>query len=106
MSRSLISSNRRHVNLDIEPVQAPIFGEIGFTAGRDLDSRDPSSGVLTSGVESATGIMSLVELPIVDLYDIRHNNQFKESCESIGIKVTSEGLHDPDKLRNFQERCR
>jgi hypothetical protein len=67
--------------------------------------RDPSSGVLPSGVESATCIASFVELPVVDFYDIWHNNQLEKSCESIGTKVTAEGLHDPNKLGNFQERC-
>jgi hypothetical protein len=79
-------------------VRAPVCGEIGFATGRDLNSRDPSSGVLSSGVESTTRIVSFVELPVVDFDNIWHNDQLKKSCESIGTKVTPEGLHDPNKL--------
>jgi hypothetical protein len=40
MSWSFIPRNRRHVNFDIEPVRAPVFGEDGFAAGRDLNSHN------------------------------------------------------------------
>jgi hypothetical protein len=92
MSWSFIPRNRRHVNLDIEPKRAPIFDEVGFTAGRDLNSRDPSSGVLPSSVESTTCIVSFVELPVVDFNDIWHDDQLKKSRESIGTEVAPEGL--------------
>jgi hypothetical protein len=85
-------------------VRAPVFGEVGFATGRDLNSCDPSSGVLSSGVESTTRIESFVELPVVDFDNIWHNDQLKKSRESIGTKVTPEGLHDPNKLGHFQER--
>jgi hypothetical protein len=105
VSWSFIARNFRHVDLHVEPVRIPIISEVGLAAGSDLNSRNPFSGVLASGVEGAACVLSFVELPVVNFYDIPHNNQFKESCESIGIKVTFGGLHDPDKLRNFQERC-
>jgi hypothetical protein len=49
--------------------------------------------------------MSFVELPVVDFFDIWHNNQLEKPRESVGTKVTAEVLHDPNKLRNFQKRC-
>jgi hypothetical protein len=64
-------------------------------------SRDPFSGVLSSGVESTTRIVSLVELPVIDFDNIWHNDQLKKSHESIGTKVTPEGLHDPNKFGHF-----
>jgi hypothetical protein len=51
-------------------------------------------------------MLSLVELTIVDLNDIWHDDQLKKSGESISSKVAAEGLHDPNKLGNFQERVR
>jgi hypothetical protein len=50
--------------------------------------------------------VSLVELPIVDFDNIRHNDQLKKSRERMDTKVTPEGLHDPNKLGHFQERRR
>jgi hypothetical protein len=57
-------------------------------------------------VESAACIVSLVELTVVDLNDIWHDDQLKKSGESISSKVAAEGLHDPNKLGHFQERVR
>jgi hypothetical protein len=74
MGRSFVPRNCRHVNLDIKPVRAPVFGEVGFATGRDLNSRDPFSSVLTPGVESTTHIVSFVELPTVDFDNIWHND--------------------------------
>jgi hypothetical protein len=48
--------------------------------------------------------MSLVELSVVDLNDIWHDDQLKKSGESISSKVAAKGLHDPNKLGHFQER--
>jgi hypothetical protein len=48
--------------------------------------------------------VSLIELTVVDLNNIWHNNQLKKSDESINSNVAAESLHDPDKLRYFQER--
>jgi hypothetical protein len=47
-----------------------------------------------------------LKVTIVNLNDIRHDNQLEKSGESINPKVAAESLHDPDKLRNFQERVR
>jgi hypothetical protein len=74
MGWSFVSRNLRHVSLDIKPVRAPIVSQVGFAAGRDLNSRDPSSGVLSSGVESTTRIVSFVELPVVDFDNVGHND--------------------------------
>jgi hypothetical protein len=74
MGRSFVSRNLRHVSLDIKLVRAPIVSQIGFATGRDLNSRDPSSGVLSSSVESTTRIVSFVELPAVDFDNVWHND--------------------------------
>jgi hypothetical protein len=102
MSRSFVARNRRHVNFDIEPIRDPVFCEICFAVGCDLNSRDPSSRVLLTSVES-TCIVSFVELTVVDLNNVQHNNQLEESGESINPKVASESPHDPNKLGHFQE---
>jgi hypothetical protein len=52
MSWSIIVRNRRHVHLDIKPVGAPVFRQVRFAAGRDLDSRKPLSRILPAGVEA------------------------------------------------------
>jgi hypothetical protein len=95
--------NRRHVNFDVEPIRAPVFYEICFAAGCDLNSRDPSSRVLSVCVKSTTCIVSFVELTVVDLNNVRHNNKLEESGESISPKVAAESPHDPNKLGHFQE---
>jgi hypothetical protein len=74
MGRSFVSRNLRHVNLDIEPVRAPIVSQVGLAAGRDLNLCDPSSGVLSSSAESTTHIVSFVKLPVVDFDNVRHND--------------------------------
>jgi hypothetical protein len=60
MSWSFIARDCRHVNFDVEPVRAPVFGEIRFAVGRNLNSRDPSSRVFPTSVEGATCIMSFI----------------------------------------------
>jgi hypothetical protein len=74
MGRSFKSRNLRRVSIDIKPVRAPVVSQVSFAAGRDLNSCDPSSGVLLSGVESTTRIVSFVELPVVDLDNVWHND--------------------------------
>jgi hypothetical protein len=106
ISWSFITRNFRHVDLHVEPIRIPIISEVGLAAGSDLNSRNPFSGILAPGVKDAACVLSFVEFPVINFYDIRHDNQFKESCKSIDTKVTAESLHDPSKLRNFQERCR
>jgi hypothetical protein len=70
MGRSFVSRNLRHVNLHIEPVRVPVIGHVGLAAGHDLNSRDPSSGVLSSGVESTTRMLSFV----VNFDNVGHND--------------------------------
>jgi hypothetical protein len=74
MGWSFVSRNLRHVNLHIEPVRVPVVGQVGLAAGSDLNSRDPSSGVLSSGVESTTRMLSFVKLPVVDFDNVGHND--------------------------------
>jgi hypothetical protein len=74
MSWSLVSRNRRHVHLDVEPVRTPVLCEICLAAGRDMNSRDSLSRILLMGVEGATRVVSFVKLIIVDLDKVWHNN--------------------------------
>jgi hypothetical protein len=97
-SWSFVARNIRHVNLHVEPVRVPIIGQVGLAAGSDLNSRNPFSGVLASGVESAACMLSFVILPVVDFDDVGNNDQFKKSGESIDAEVTTESFHDPHKL--------
>jgi hypothetical protein len=83
MSWTFIAKDRRHVNFDIEQIRAPVFCEICFAARRDLNLRNPFSRILSMSVESAACIVSLVELTVVDLNDIWHDDQLKKSGESI-----------------------
>jgi hypothetical protein len=77
MSWSFVARNHRHVHLDVEPVRAPVLYKIRLAAGRDLNSRDPLSRILSTSVEGATRVVSFVKLTIVDLDNIWHNNQLK-----------------------------
>jgi hypothetical protein len=74
MSWPFVARNCRHVHLDVEPVQTPVFREIPLTAGRDLNSRDSLSRVLSTGVEGAARVVSFVILTIVDLDNVWNNN--------------------------------
>jgi hypothetical protein len=74
MGWSFVSRNPRHVNLHIEPVRVTVVSQVGLAAGRDLNSRDPSTDVLSSGVESTTRMLSFVKLPVVDFDNVGHNN--------------------------------
>jgi hypothetical protein len=98
MGRSFVPRNLRHVSLDIKPVQALVVNQVGFAAGHDLNSRNPSLGVLSSGVESTTRIVGFVELPVINFNNVWHNDQLKKPRESVSTKITPEGLHDPNKL--------
>jgi hypothetical protein len=69
-----------------------------------MNSRNPFLRILSTSVESAACIVSLVELSVVDLKDIWHDDQLKKSGESISSKVAAKGLHGPNKLGHFQER--
>jgi hypothetical protein len=105
-SWSFVTRNLRHVNLHVEPVRVPIIGQVGLAAGSDLNSRNPFLGVLSSGVESAACMLSFVIFPVVDFDDIGNNDQLKKSGKSIDAEVSSEGLHDPNKLGHLQKRRR
>jgi hypothetical protein len=50
--------------------------------------------------------VSFIELTVIDLNDVGHDDQLEESCESISTKVAAEGFHDPNEIGNFQERGR
>jgi hypothetical protein len=61
---------------------------------------------MSTGVESAACIVSLIELTVIYLHDIWHDDQLKKSGESVSSNVAAEGFHDPNKLGHFQERGR
>jgi hypothetical protein len=90
MSWSFVAGNPRHVNFDVEPVRTPVFCEICFAAGRDLNSRDPFSRILSTGIESAARVVSLVKLTVVDLDNIWHDNQLKKSAKTSAPKLQPE----------------
>jgi hypothetical protein len=103
IGQSVVVKNTRHVYLHIKPVRTPIFCEVGLAAGCDLDSRESLPCVLPAGVESATGVVSLIILTIIELDDIRHDDKLEETGENISAEVTPESFHDPKKLGNLQE---
>jgi hypothetical protein len=74
MSWSFIARHRRHVHFDVELVRTSVLCEIFLAAGRDLNSRDSLSRILSTGVEGAARVVSFVKLTIVDLDNVRHNN--------------------------------
>jgi hypothetical protein len=96
----------RHINLQIKPVRPPIIGEVRLATRSNLDSGNSLSGILTSCVESATRVLTVVELPVFTFHDLRDDHQFVESGEGINARTAAEGLQNPDELRHFKERCR
>jgi hypothetical protein len=106
MSWPFIARNHRHIHLDIEPVRTPVLCEVCLATGRDLNSRDSLSCILSTGVESAACVVSFVKLSVVDLDNIWHNDQLKKSTENICPEITAESLHNPNEFRYFQERVR
>jgi hypothetical protein len=74
MSWPFIARNCRYVHLDVEPVRTLVLREICLVAGRDLNSRDSLSRILSASIEGATRVVSFVELAIVDLDNVWHNN--------------------------------
>jgi hypothetical protein len=82
------------------------MSQVGLAAGSDLNSRNPFSGVLSSGVESAACMMSFVISPVVNFDDVGNNDPLEKSGESIDVKVTTKGFHDPNKLQHLKERRR
>jgi hypothetical protein len=51
-------------------------------------------------------MLTVIELPVTALDDLRDNHQFVESGEGIDIGIAAEGLHDPNELRHLKERRR
>jgi hypothetical protein len=105
-SWSFVARNLRHVNLDVEPVRVPIISQVDLAAGSDLNSRNPLSGVPSSGVESAACMLSFVIFPVVDFDDVGNNDQFEKSGKSINTEGTTKSFHDPNELRHLKEGCR
>jgi hypothetical protein len=75
-----------------------VVGEVTLAAGSNLNSGDPFSGVLTSGVESATRMLSVIELPVAALDNFGDNHQFVESGKGMDTEIAAEGLHDPNEF--------
>jgi hypothetical protein len=55
-------------------------------------------GVLTSGVEGTTCVLSFIVLPVIDLDNIGSDDQFEESGEGVDAEISAKGLHDPNKF--------
>jgi hypothetical protein len=47
--------------------------------------------------------MSLVVLAVVELDNVRHNNELEQLSENISTEVTPESLHNPEKLGYFKK---
>jgi hypothetical protein len=82
-----VAWNLRHVDLHIEPARVPIISQVGLAARSDLNSRNPFSGVLSSGVESAACMLSFVILPVVDFDDIGNNDQLKNLAKASTLRL-------------------
>jgi hypothetical protein len=104
MSWSIVARNCRHVHLHVKPVRAPVFRKVCLIAGRDLNSRKPSSCILSASVESAACVVSLVVSVVIKLDNVRHDDQLEQSSENVGTVVASESFHDPKKLGKLQKR--
>jgi hypothetical protein len=87
-------------------MRVPVVGEVSLAAGSNLNSGDPLSGVLAPGVEGATRMLSVIELPVAGLDNLGNNYQFVESGKGVDNGVTAEGLHDPNEFRHFEKRRR
>jgi hypothetical protein len=53
-----------------------VFGEVSLATGSNLNSGNPLLGVLPPGVEGATLMLSVIELPVVGLDNLEDNHQF------------------------------
>jgi hypothetical protein len=98
VSRAGVAENFQHVDLQVKPMRGPIFGEVSLAAGSNLNSGNPLSSVLLPGVEGATRMLSVVELPITGLDNLGNNHKFVEPGKGVDIEVAAEGLHDPNKF--------
>jgi hypothetical protein len=79
-------------------MRVPVPGEVRLTAESNLNSGDSLSGVLATGVEGTTRVLSVIELPIAALDNFGDNHQFVESGKGVDAGVAAEGLHDPNEL--------
>jgi hypothetical protein len=79
-------------------MRVPVLGEVRLAVGSNLDSGDPFSGVLATGVEGTTRVLSMIELPIAALDNFGNNHQFIESGKGGDAGAAAEGLHDPNEL--------
>jgi hypothetical protein len=79
-------------------MKVPVLGEVRLAAGSNLDSGDPLSGVVATGVEGTTRVLSVIELPVAALDNFGDNHQFIESGKAVDAGVAAEGLHDPNEL--------
>jgi hypothetical protein len=68
-------------------MRVPIVGEVRLAAGSNLNSGDPLSGVLTPGVEGATCMLSVIELPVAALDNLGDNHQFVESSKGVDTRL-------------------
>jgi hypothetical protein len=98
VSWSIVSRNRRHIHLDVEPKRTPIFGEISFATWHDLNSCNSLPCILLTRVEGAARVVCFVVMPIVKFDDVRLDDQLEQSCEYISTEVASKGLHNLEKL--------
>jgi hypothetical protein len=54
-------------------------------------------------VESAACVVSFVVSAIVELDNVRHNDQLEQLGENVSTKVTPESFHNLKELKNLQE---
>jgi hypothetical protein len=77
MSWFFVARNCRHVHIHVKPVRAPVSCEVRLAAGCDLNSRKPSSFILPVSVESAACVVSLIILTVVELDNVRYDDQLE-----------------------------
>jgi hypothetical protein len=58
---------------------------------------------LFASVESAACVVSLVVSAVVELDNVRHDDQLEQSSENVGTEVTPKSFHNPEKLGNLQK---
>jgi hypothetical protein len=64
VSWSIVARNPGHVYLHIKPIRAPVFGEVGLAARRNLNSRKSFSRILPTCV-----MLAVIEFDDVRLDD-------------------------------------
>jgi hypothetical protein len=58
------------------------------------------------GVEGTTRVVCFIVLTVIKLKNIFLDDKLKQTSEYISVEGTLEGLHNPEELREFQERVR